>query len=35
MLTVAIVITGGWLLGATLGTWAYFAADNPSRTSWF
>jgi hypothetical protein len=27
MLTVAVVILGGWLLAATIGTYAYFAAE--------
>lgn len=27
MLIVAIVITSGWLLAATIGTWAYFAGE--------
>jgi hypothetical protein len=27
MLTVAVVMLGGWLLAATIGTCAYFAAE--------
>lgn len=33
MLTVGIVLCGGWLLAATLGSWAYFAGENPSDAS--
>jgi hypothetical protein len=33
MLTVSIVFCGGWLLAATLGSWAYFASgDAPSNS---
>jgi hypothetical protein len=35
MLTLAVVLFSGWLLAATLGTWTWFAAQNPSRTAWF
>jgi hypothetical protein len=32
MLTLAIVFFGGWLLAATIGTWAYFAGEgDPSK----
>lgn len=27
MLTVAVVLSGGWLLAATIGSWAYFAGE--------
>lgn len=30
MVTVASVILSGWLLAATLGTWAYFAGEGRS-----
>lgn len=33
MLVVAIVITSGWLLAATIGTWAYFAGEDTPTTS--
>lgn len=31
MLTVSVVIFGGWLMAATLGSWAYFAGEQPSE----
>lgn len=30
MVTVASVLLGGWLLAATIGSWAYFAGDLPA-----
>lgn len=33
MLTVATVLFCGWLLAATLGTWAYFAGEPDSDYS--
>jgi hypothetical protein len=33
MLTVAIVLCSGWLLAATIGTWAYFAGEGSSPRS--
>jgi hypothetical protein len=32
MLTVVTVLFSGWLLAATLGTWAYFASENTNRS---
>ena len=32
MLTLSIVLFGGWLLAATIGTWAYFAGEATSDT---
>lgn len=33
MLILACVVLSGWLLAATLGTWAYFAADGSLTSS--
>lgn len=35
MLTLAVVLLSGWLIAATIGTWTHFAAQNPSRNTWF
>ena len=30
-ITLIAVLVAGWLLAATIGTWAYFAADSNSK----
>jgi hypothetical protein len=30
MFTVALVLVGGWILAATLGSWAYFIGESNS-----
>lgn len=31
MVILTCVLVSGWLLASTLGSWAYFAADNSSH----
>jgi hypothetical protein len=33
MLTVSVVICGGWLLAATLGSWAYYASGDATSNA--
>lgn len=34
MLTSTLALITGWLLGATIGTWAYFAGEGRRAPDW-